>query len=111
MVAKPAPRNSRQLGRALPLAWRNDSVIATYAGDDTIDKLVLALRRYAPAGIQDFSSFEAAHPTFLLYSNSSRTDWWPAKLAHDGKQLKLLSLRGRAAVYLVGPKVRTTTVD
>jgi len=93
MVAKPAPRNSRQLGRALPLAWRNDSVIATYAGDDTIDKLVLALRRYAPAGIQDFSSFEAAHPTFLLYSNSSRTDWWPAKLAHDGKQLKLLSLR------------------
>ena len=87
------------LRRAVTLP--NPEGAATYAGVDTVDKLVLALRPYAPAGIQDFSSFEATHSAFLLYSNGSRSDWWPAKLAHDGFQLKLLSFGGSAAVYLV----------
>jgi 4-amino-4-deoxy-L-arabinose transferase-like glycosyltransferase len=86
------------LRRAVTLP--NPEGAATYAGVDTVDKLVLALRPYAPAGIQDFSSFEATHSAFL-YSSGSRWDWWPAKLAHHGFQLELLSFGGSAAVYLV----------
>jgi 4-amino-4-deoxy-L-arabinose transferase-like glycosyltransferase len=95
-----APPRLLQRAVALP----NPEGAATYAGADTVDKLALALRPFAPAGIQDFSSFEATHSAFLLYSNGSRWDWWPAKLAHDGYQLEPLSLGGSATVYLVGPK-------
>jgi 4-amino-4-deoxy-L-arabinose transferase-like glycosyltransferase len=93
------------------VTFPNPEDATIYAGVNTVDKLVLALRSYVPAKIQDFPSFEATHPAFLLYSNGSRYDWWPAKLAHDGYQLELLSLPGSAAVYLVGPKHRTTAID
>jgi hypothetical protein len=102
-----APPDLLQRAVTLP----NPEGAATYAGADTVDRLVLALRSYAPAGIQYFSTFAMAHSAFLLYSNGSRWAWWPAKLAHDGYQLELLSLGGRAAVYLVGPKLRTLAVN
>jgi len=73
---------------------------AAYSGTDTVDKLVLALRPYGPEGIQDFSTFTAAHPRFLLYSDGSRIDWLPNRLAQQGYQLQRLSIGG---AYLVEP--------
>jgi Dolichyl-phosphate-mannose-protein mannosyltransferase len=77
---------------------------ATYAGTDTVDRLVLALRIYGLSGIQDFPAFTAEHPRFLLYSNGSPFDWWPTRLSHDGYQLQLIKPSSHSAVYLVGPK-------
>jgi len=77
---------------------------ATYAGTDTVDRLVLALRVYGLSGIQDFPAFTAEHPRFLLYSNGSAFDWWPTRLSHDGYQLQLIKPSFHSAVYLVGPK-------
>ena len=73
----------------------------TFVRTDTVDKLVLALRPYAPSGIQDFSTFVAAHRRFLLCSNGSRVDWLPSRLVRDGYQLHLIEAKVRGAVYLV----------
>jgi hypothetical protein len=73
----------------------------TYTGIDTVDKLVLALRPYGPPGIQDFASFRAAHPRFLLYSDGSRFDWLATRLAHDGYRVERLSWDLGGAAYLV----------
>lgn len=77
------------------------SKAASYAGVDTADKIVLALRPYAPGRIENFSEFAAAHPAFLLYSDGSRVDWWPQRLLHDGYRLERLPLDSRGAAYLV----------
>ena len=74
---------------------------ASYVGFDTADKIVLALRPYNPEGIQDFSKFSTTHPKFILYSDGSRVDWWPARLLHDGYRLQLLRLESHGAAYLV----------
>jgi len=83
---------------------------ASYSGIDTVDKIVLALRPYGPPGIQDFSTFTAAHPRFLLYSDGSRIDWLPTRLVHGGYQLQLLGTNLHSGAYLVEPpKPRVTT--
>jgi Flp pilus assembly pilin Flp len=83
---------------------------AEYAGIDTVDKLVIALSSCEPVAIQEFSHFAAEHPVFLLYSDGSKFDWWPARLTHDGDRMQLLGVRGGGAVYLVElkPHDRTT---
>jgi Dolichyl-phosphate-mannose-protein mannosyltransferase len=72
-----------------------------YAGTDTLDKLVLALRSHSAIGVQDFASFATVHSAFLLCSNGSRFDWWPARLVHDGHRLQLLAVQGQYKIYLV----------
>lgn len=75
-----------------------------YTNTDTVDKLVVALRPYAPPGIQHFDEFSAAHPRFLLYSNGSPADWWPARLSHDGYHVQRLYTHAPNVGYLVeGP--------
>jgi hypothetical protein len=82
---------------------------ATYVGIDTVDKLALALRPYGLAGVQDLNTFEAAHPTFLLYSNGGLSDWLCNRLLHDGDQLTLLEKDAPAAVFLVTHQPATTS--
>jgi hypothetical protein len=82
-------------------AFPDPAEAASYAGVDTADKIVLALRPYTPGRIQNFPEFVAAHPTFLLYSDGSRVDWWPERLLHDGYRLERLPLHVRGAAYLV----------
>ena len=71
-----------------------------YEGNDTRDKIVLALRPYGAAGVKDFADFQASYPRFLLYSDSSRVNWWPARLTHDGYKLRLLGVHAPFTVYL-----------
>jgi hypothetical protein len=84
---------------------------ARYAGTDTPDQLVLALQPYLPGVIQAFGPFAASHPVFLLYSDGSDYDWWPARLLREGNRLQVLAVEGKAAMYLVelrppGPDVK-----
>jgi len=74
---------------------------ASYSGSDTVDKLVIALSFIEPIKTEDLAHFEAEHQTFLLYSDGSRSDWLPTRLAHDGDRLRLLGTQGRRAEYLV----------
>lgn len=74
---------------------------ALYAAGDTPDRLALTLRSYEPISVEDFATFAGAHSSFLLLSNGSQFDWWPARLLHDGDRLQLLALRGQYAIYLV----------
>jgi hypothetical protein len=84
---------------------------AKYAGIDTVDKLVIALSSVEPIAVQDFTHFAAKHPVFLLYSNGSKVDWWPARLTHDGDRLELLGVTGDGAAYLVELKSRGRAAD
>jgi mannosyltransferase len=85
---------------------------AKYAGTDTVDKLVIALRSCEPTiAVHDFAHFAAEHQTFLLYSNGSRFDWWPARLVHDGDQLRLLGFQRRGSAYLVELKAPVPGAD
>lgn len=74
---------------------------AIYAGTDTPEKLAIVLRSYEPVAVEDFDAFGAAHTSFLLVSNGSQFDWWPARLAHDGDRLELIAVQGQYKVYLV----------
>lgn len=85
--------------RLAALADPTNSVI--YTGTDTVDRIVLALRSCVPVAVHDFAPFGAEHRIFLLYSNGSRIDWWPARLAHDGNQVVLVAAEGPDAIYLV----------
>ena len=71
-----------------------------YEGNDTRDKIVLALRPYGATGVKDFADFSALYPRFLLYCDGSRVNWWPARLTHDGYKLRLLGVHAPFAVYL-----------
>ena len=74
---------------------------AVYSGTDNLDKLAILWRSYVPIAFEDFAKFASLHPTFLLLSNGSQFDWWPARLAHDGDNLRLLTVQGQYKVYFV----------
>lgn len=93
-VSSPAIR-----GRMVALADPDSAVL--YIGSDTVDKIGLTLRSYLPLQIMRFSSFAAEHPVFLLYSDGSAWDWWPARLRHEGYYLRLLGVHGSNSMYLV----------
>jgi len=82
-----------------------------YSGTDTVDKLVIALKSCEPIAVEDLAHFEAEHQTFLLYSNGSRIDWLPARLAHDGNQLRLLDRQLGGSAYLVELKAPVRGTD
>ncbi len=76
-----------------------------YAGFDTVDKNLMAMRTIAPIRVYDFAAFAAEHSAYLLYSYSSGDtyDWWPTRLAHDGYSLEVAAADGMRKVYLVSP--------
>jgi Dolichyl-phosphate-mannose-protein mannosyltransferase len=75
-----------------------------YAGTDTVDHVVSALRYCEPLHVYDFKPFAAAHPVFLLYSDGSPFDWWPSRLAHDGAVVELVAKQGPGILYWVALK-------
>jgi hypothetical protein len=73
-----------------------------FAGTDSVDLALLALRRYFPLQIEDYGDFASRHREFLLVSeNGGRFDWWPARLSHDGHALRLLAQVGDSQVFKV----------
>jgi hypothetical protein len=72
-----------------------------YSGTDTVDKLVIELQCCVSLQVNEFNSFAAAHPVFLLYSDGTAFDWWPNRLMHDGAALQLVAKQGGGTLYRV----------
>lgn len=75
-----------------------------FAKSDSVDLNLLVLQRYFPLRVQDYRDFASRNPDFLLVSDGDMFDWWPARLAHDGHTLKLLSETGNTRIYKVSLK-------
>lgn len=73
----------------------------SYAGTDTVDKLVTELECCVQLRVYEFEAFAAAHPVFLLYSDGTQFDWWPSRLIHDGAKLELVAKEGSGTIYRV----------
>ena len=72
-----------------------------YAGSDSLDKILLAMRCCVAVQVYEFSEFAAEHPRFLLYSGGDEWDWWPARLVKDGYSLELVTAEQDRKVYFV----------
>jgi uncharacterized membrane protein len=75
-----------------------------YAGTDSLDLQMSALQCCLPLRVQGFNVFAAVHQEFLLYSDEEQWDWWPARLARDGYDLRLLVADRNRKMYLVNRK-------
>ena len=78
-----------------------------YAGSDTADKCLLALRPYLKPPVYEFADFAANHPEFLVYSDGKTWDWWPVRLLHDGYALDVVAMDRQSRerkIYLVTRK-------
>lgn len=74
----------------------------TYAGSDSADKCLLALKPYLIFQIFEFADFARSHQKFLLYSNGRpKWDWWPTRLLHDGYKIELVVMDQERRIYFV----------
>jgi hypothetical protein len=62
---------------------------------------VIELQCCVSLQVNEFNSFAAAHPVFLLYSDGTAFDWWPNRLMHDGAVLQLVARQGGGILYRV----------
>jgi len=72
-----------------------------YAGSDSVDRQLSALRSCFALRAYDFSVFVSQYPTFLLYSDGGDFDWWPRRLAAEKYGLQLVVAHNKEKVYLV----------
>jgi 4-amino-4-deoxy-L-arabinose transferase-like glycosyltransferase len=72
-----------------------------YAGNDAVDRGILALRCCLALNVYHFRDFTMRHPSFLLYSGKSNFDWWPARLRKDGYLLETVASNGNEDIYSV----------
>jgi hypothetical protein len=93
----PADSNAKLYAIVDPYA----AVSSTESKSDSVDLALLVLRRYFPLQVEDYNSFVSRHREFLVVLGGGPFEWWPARLAHDGYTLRLLSTEGRTTVYKV----------
>ena len=72
-----------------------------YAGNDAVDRGILALTCCLELNVYQFRDFTLQHPSFLLYSGRSNFDWWPARLRHDGYMLETVASDESGEIYRV----------
>jgi hypothetical protein len=76
-----------------------------FAGNDSLDRGLIVLRRFAALRVYDYPAFASQHPTFLLYSSNGSGrdphDWWPERLFRDGYALNVLAVDHQRTIYLV----------
>jgi hypothetical protein len=72
-------------------------------GTDSLEKGILAVRRYMPLEVRDFSEFVCSHQVFLLYVEDpgSGFDWLPAYFVREAASLQVLSIEGNRKLYMV----------
>jgi hypothetical protein len=93
----PADSNGKLYAIADPRA----AVTSTDLKSDSLDLALLVLRRYFPLQVEDYVGFVSRHREFLLVLGGGGFDWWPARLAHDGYTLRLVSAGRGTTVYKV----------
>lgn len=74
-------------------------------GTDTLDRGYQELRRWAAVQAPDYSSFMAAHPSFLLYGAGS--GWISDQLKADGARFDVIGRERGAAIMQVTRPVTT----
>jgi hypothetical protein len=94
-----APANSN--GKLYAIADPHAAVTSTAYKSDSVDLALLVLGRYFPLQVEDYGGFVSRHREFLLVLGWRGFDWWPARLAHDGYTLRLLSAEGGATIFKV----------
>lgn len=70
-----------------------------YSLADTSSATMVALHRYYPVRIAEYSRFTATHAEFLLYVKGLA--WYPPAFAHDNFSMKVLAASGDGLVCLV----------
>jgi hypothetical protein len=77
------------------------AVASTTYKSDSVDLQLLVLRRYSSLQVEEYPGFVSSHPEFLLVLGGGEFDWWPARLAHEGYALRIVSAAGGAKIYKV----------
>ena len=72
-----------------------------FAGNDSVDRGILALRCCVALNVYQYEDFAPEYPKFLLYSGRSTFDWWPARLRKDGYLLETVASDQNGDVYMV----------
>jgi hypothetical protein len=88
-------------GELYALTDPDAAVKFTNAKSNSVELALLALRRYFPLHVEDYTNFTSRHREFILVSDGDAFDSWPSRLAHDGDTLSLVSAEGNARVYKV----------
>jgi hypothetical protein len=73
---------------------------------DSADLELLVLRQYFPLQVEDYGGFVSKHREFLVVSGTGGgygggSEWLPARLAHDGDDVRLLSTADQTTLYHV----------
>jgi hypothetical protein len=61
---------------------------------DSVDLALLKLAPYLPMRLEEPSSFLAAHPVFLVFSENNLWDYLPRRLVREGHSVRLLAVDG-----------------
>ena len=61
---------------------------------DSVDLALLKLAPYLPMRLEEASSFFAAHPVFLVFSENDLWDYLPRRLIREGHSVRLLAVDG-----------------
>jgi len=80
------------------------AVVYSQSKTDSVDIALIILRRYFPLQVDNFDEFVSRHHEFLLVGSGGGMEWLPTRLAHDGDDVRLLSMAGGNAVYRVTMK-------
>ena len=91
--------------RARLHALADPEAAVKFAGTDSVDVGLLALRRYFPVQVAPYKDFAGQYPEFLLVSNSGMFDWWPDRFVAEGHTLQLVAVSGQDKIYHVKLKL------
>lgn len=95
--------------RLVGVVDRTDAVV--YTGSDSVDRQVAVLPCCLKLRVYEFSVFLAKYPRFLLYSDGSAVDWWPAWLRRDGYLLESVASQENTKIYLVDRSEHSAQVE
>jgi hypothetical protein len=68
---------------------------------DFMDRSLVAIQPHLPLRLERYGQFIASHDSFVLLAHDVPTEWLPAKLLHDGHELKFLGRIGSTRIYQV----------
>ncbi len=82
-----------------------------YTNTDTVERGLLALKKYAPLDVQDYHSFVATHQKFLLYGFPDPFGWLLQDLIDSGRTVSVKGRNGDSLLYLIEGSGTSTLAD
>ena len=90
-----------QKGRGHFVYLADVALALKYTETDTVERGLMALKNYAPLDVEDYRSFAATHPRFLLYGFPSSYGWLMQELIDSGRPVSVKTRNGDNVLYLV----------